>query len=54
VIYDAQQALDDGDFDQAIQFYDKAANDKALQDINSFCIVPGSYDCIFGVSPKNM
>jgi hypothetical protein len=30
VIYDAQQALDDGDFDQAIQLYDKAANESGL------------------------
>lgn len=54
VIYDAQQALDEGDLDQALQLYTQAANDKALQDINSFCIVPGSYACIFGVSPKNI
>jgi len=52
VIYDAQQALDEGDLDQALQLYTQAANDEALQDINSFCVVPGTYACTSAVSPQ--
>ena len=54
-LYEAQEALNTGDFDLAIQLYDKAAHDEKLQDINSFCFSHQTgFVCAFGYPPKNL
>ena len=42
-IYDAQQALNKGDIHEAIQFYNQAAHDETLQDIDSLVFSPNWY-----------